>query len=157
MVVALRREIAIILHIMGSSLLIRKMLFLFLSSELSSWVRPFTQEENTNSSSYRLNIFGFPGSPNATQNLGLLDQRLAVEWVRDNIAGFGGDPTRITLFGQSAGGASVDYYSYAWTSDPIVAGFIPESGTAFGLGGQVTAEQSAALQPACFCLLPRQA
>jgi cholinesterase len=121
------------------------MLFLFLSSELSSWVRPFTQEENTNSSSYRLNIFGFPGSPNATQNLGLLDQRLAVEWVRDNIAGFGGDPTRITLFGQSAGGASVDYYSYAWTSDPIVAGFIPESGTAFGLGGQVTAEQSAAL------------
>lgn len=96
------------------------------------------------SNSYRLNIFGFPGSPNATNNLGLLDQRLAVEWVRDNIANFGGDPTRITLFGQSAGGASVDYYSYAWTADPIVAGFIPESGTALGLG-QSTPEQSAAL------------
>jgi carboxylesterase type B len=41
--------------------------------------------------SYRVNIFGFPGAPGlADQNLGLLDQRLAVEWVRDNIAAFGG-------------------------------------------------------------------
>ena len=97
---------------------------------------------NADEDSYRLNIFGFPGSPNTTQNLGLLDQRLAVEWVRDNVAAFGGDPSRITLFGQSAGGASVDYYSYAWTNDPIVAGFIPESGTVIGLG-QATPEQSA--------------
>jgi carboxylesterase type B len=35
---------------------------------------------------YRLNVFGFPSSPNGTYNLGLLDQRLAVEWVLDNIA-----------------------------------------------------------------------
>ncbi|KAE9370113.1 alpha/beta-hydrolase, partial [Stipitochalara longipes BDJ] len=83
---------------------------------------------------YRLSVLGFPGNPNGTQNLGLLDQRLAVEWVRDNIENFGGDPTRITLFGQSAGGASVDAYSYAWASDPIAAGFIPESGTMFSWG-----------------------
>ena len=79
---------------------------------------------------YRVNIFGFPGVPSLPQNPGLLDQRLAVEWVRDNIAGFGGDPTKITLFGQSAGGASVDYWSYAWRGDPLVHGLISQSGTA---------------------------
>ncbi|KAK8062488.1 hypothetical protein PG997_014585 [Apiospora hydei] len=78
---------------------------------------------------YRLGIFGFSGAPGLMQNVALLDQRSAVEWVRDNIEGFGGDPSRITIFGQSAGGASVDYYSFAWTKDPIVAGLIPQSGT----------------------------
>lgn len=79
--------------------------------------------------SYRVNIFGFPGAPSGYSNVGLLDQRLAVEWVRDNIAAFGGDPHRITLFGQSAGAASIDFYSYAWPSGPIVNGMILESGT----------------------------
>jgi carboxylesterase type B len=54
--------------------------------------------------------------------------------VRDNIAQFGGDSNRITLFGQSAGGGSVDLYSYAWTDDPIAHAFIPMSGTATGFG-----------------------
>ncbi|KAF7336132.1 Glycoside hydrolase, superfamily [Mycena venus] len=81
--------------------------------------------------SYRTNIFGFPGAPNATQNLGLLDQRFALEWIRTNVAAFAGDPTRITIFGQSAGSVSVDYHSFAFTHDPIAAGFISHSGTAF--------------------------
>ncbi|KAJ7920629.1 cholinesterase precursor [Mycena leptocephala] len=80
---------------------------------------------------YRTNIFGFPGAPGATQNLGLFDQRLALEWVRTNIAAFTGDPTRITIFGQSAGGVSVDYHSFAFLHDPIAAGLISHSGTAF--------------------------
>ncbi|CAD6439808.1 c676aaa1-4651-4aa4-8ceb-bae45132be8a [Sclerotinia trifoliorum] len=83
---------------------------------------------------YRVNIFGFPGDPDSPANLGLLDQRLAVEWVRDNIENFGGDTSRIIIFGQSAGSASVDLYNYAWVKDPIVAGFIPESGTALSWG-----------------------
>ncbi|KAH6842381.1 Alpha/Beta hydrolase protein [Chaetomium sp. MPI-CAGE-AT-0009] len=82
---------------------------------------------------YRLTFFGFPGNPHGHQNPGLLDQRMAVEWVRDNIASFGGDPKRITLFGESAGGASVDHYSFAWPHDPIVSGLIPMSGTVSGI------------------------
>uniref|UniRef100_A0A093UYT6 Carboxylic ester hydrolase n=2 Tax=Talaromyces marneffei TaxID=37727 RepID=A0A093UYT6_TALMA len=95
------------------------------------------------SANYRLNIFGFPGDPNIQNNLGLLDQRLAIEWVHDNIASFGGDPDRITIFGQSAGGESVDFYAYAWTSDPIVAGFISESGTVYTPGAQTDQATSA--------------
>lgn len=86
---------------------------------------------------YRLNIFGFPGEPTAADpNLGLLDQRMAVEWVRDNIASFGGDPSRIALVGQSAGAASVDMHSYAWAGDPIAAGYVLQSGTAWSFGVQ---------------------
>jgi cholinesterase len=55
---------------------------------------------------------------------------MAVEWVRDNIHAFGGDTSRLTLFGQSAGSASVDHYAYSYASDPIVSGFIMESGAA---------------------------
>ncbi|TID21650.1 acetylcholinesterase precursor [Venturia nashicola] len=80
---------------------------------------------------YRLNILGFPNAPGLSDlNLGLLDIRLAVEWVRDNIAKFGGDPKRITIFGESAGGGAVDMYAYAWTSDPIISGIIAQSGAA---------------------------
>lgn len=79
---------------------------------------------------YRLNVFGFPNSPAvSTENLGILDQRLALEWVRDNIKSFGGNPSKITLFGQSAGGVSAEVHSYAWAHDPIVKGYIPQSGS----------------------------
>lgn len=77
---------------------------------------------------YRLNIFGFPGAPNNVDNLGFRDQRLAVEWLRDNIVGFGGDPAKITIFGQSSGGVAVDYWSYAYVDDPIVSVLISHSG-----------------------------
>ncbi|KAK1674039.1 carboxylesterase [Colletotrichum godetiae] len=80
---------------------------------------------------YRINVFGFPGAPGQPQNLGLMDQRTAVEWVRDNIAGFGGDPAKITIAGQSSGGVAVDYWSYAYIKDPIINGLIAPSGNAF--------------------------
>ncbi|KAL4911980.1 Alpha/Beta hydrolase protein [Aspergillus aurantiobrunneus] len=72
---------------------------------------------------YRLNVFGFPsaaGLDGQQLNPGYMDQRLAIEWTRDNIEAFGGDPTRMLLFGESAGGGSVDSYSYAYAEDPIV-------------------------------------
>ncbi|KAF4333754.1 chlorogenic acid esterase precursor [Fusarium beomiforme] len=83
---------------------------------------------------YRLGVFGFPNAAGLDlreQNLGLLDQRLAVEWVRDNISRFGGDPKRITLWGQSVGGASVGYYQYAYPEDPIAHAYIQDSGGVF--------------------------
>jgi para-nitrobenzyl esterase len=54
---------------------------------------------------YRLGALGFlhPPSRDAAANCGLLDQVAALEWLRENVAGFGGDPRRVTLFGQSAG------------------------------------------------------
>ncbi|RCI12344.1 hypothetical protein L249_1107 [Ophiocordyceps polyrhachis-furcata BCC 54312] len=60
---------------------------------------------------YRLGFFGFAQSDalknEGSENAGLKDQRLAIEWVRDNIEHFGGDPKRITIFGQSSGGLAV--------------------------------------------------
>ncbi|TVY88200.1 Acetylcholinesterase [Lachnellula willkommii] len=81
-------------------------------------------------------IFGFPNArglanQNQTQNLGILDQRVALEWVRDNIAAFGGDPNRITHWGQSAGSISADYHAYAYYQDPIAQAYYLQSGTVF--------------------------
>lgn len=60
---------------------------------------------------YRLSLWGFlsTGNENAPGNAGLWDQHLGIKWVHDNIAAFGGDNQRITVFGESAGSASVMY------------------------------------------------
>lgn len=56
---------------------------------------------------YRLNAEGFLDTGDENTNLGLRDQIAALEWVRDNIARFGGDPNKVTIAGESAGGMSV--------------------------------------------------
>lgn len=99
----------------------------------TSWVER-SKSHIVVSINYRLNIFGFPsarGLKDREQNLGILDQRAALEWVRDNIAAFGGDPERIMHWGRSAGGIAADMHTYAYHDDPIAESYYLESGTVF--------------------------
>ena len=72
---------------------------------------------------YRLGPFGFLslGIDEAPGNQGLLDQRLAMLWVRDNIASFMGDPDQVTIAGESAGSFSVFYHMMSPGSQAALA------------------------------------
>jgi acetylcholinesterase len=95
-----------------------------------SWIER-TQEHIVVAVNFRSNIFGFPNADGLDeQNLGLLDQRMGLEWVRNNIASFGGDPSKIVAWGQSGGAIAVDFLNFAYPSDPIVSGMILDSSTA---------------------------
>lgn len=83
--------------------------------------------------SYRLGLFGYPHSDainNTSSNLGQLDQRHAIEWVRDHIRSFGGNPQHIIAGGHSAGSASLSHYLFAYSDDPIIKGTFMMSGPA---------------------------
>ncbi len=85
---------------------------------------------------YRLGVFGFFSHPDLTAespfhasgNQGLLDQVAALHWVRRNIAAFGGDPARVTIFGESAGSASVRALMTSPLTDGLFQAAIGESG-----------------------------
>ncbi len=86
---------------------------------------------------YRVGPFGFlaldelkaEDAHNSTGNVGLLDQRAALQWTQDNIAYFGGDPKKVTIFGESAGGFSVCWHLASPGSAGLFSGAIMESGS----------------------------
>ncbi|CAG9838800.1 unnamed protein product [Diabrotica balteata] len=84
---------------------------------------------------YRLGIFGFisTGDLSCPGNLGLKDQTLALQWVQRNIAHFGGDPKRVTIWGQSAGAASVALHLTSSRSKGLFSGAIMSSGVSLCL------------------------
>lgn len=81
---------------------------------------------------YRLGALGFlnSGTSDAPGNAGLKDQVLALKWVRDNIANFGGDPNEVTIGGQSAGSASVHLLLLSPLAQGLFKRAIAQSGVA---------------------------
>jgi carboxylesterase type B len=76
---------------------------------------------------YRLGAFGWLVTDTLRGNFGLMDQRLAMTWVQRNIGVFGGDKNQVTLFGESAGGASVGIHMVSPPSKGLFKRAIMES------------------------------
>ena len=93
---------------------------------------------------YRFGPLGFLylGDSDAPGNAGLVDQQLSLQWIQNNIAQFGGDAKRVTLFGESAGAASVSYHLLSPISQPLFNNAIMQSGSAFTSWGFHTQEKA---------------
>jgi len=93
----------------------------------------------TASIAYRVGPFGFLAHPelsaesggHGSGNYGLLDQIAGLEWIKRNIAAFGGDPNKVTIFGESAGGISVSILAASPLAKGLFRGAISESGGSF--------------------------
>jgi juvenile-hormone esterase len=81
---------------------------------------------------YRLGVFGFlsTGDASIRGNMGLKDQVLSLKWIKENIEAFGGNPDQITIFGESAGGASVHYLLLSPQTPGLFQRAISQSGVA---------------------------
>ncbi|KAH8886582.1 alpha/beta-hydrolase [Thozetella sp. PMI_491] len=96
---------------------------------------------------YRVGGFGWLWSNElkmiGASNLGFRDQRLALHWIQENIAAFGGDPTKVVIQGESAGGVSVGHHlvAYGGRNDNLFRGAIAQSGTPATYKSYDTADQ----------------
>ena len=89
---------------------------------------------------YRVGKLGYFAHPalsaenpeHVSGNYGILDQIAALKWVQDNIAAFGGDPAKVTIFGESAGGISVSMLCASPLAKGLFRGAISQSGSSFG-------------------------
>lgn len=102
---------------------------------------------------YRLNAFGFLslGTEDIPGNAGLKDQTLALKWVQQNIHQFGGDPKNVTIFGESAGGASVQYHMLSSMSTGLFVKAIMQSGNSLMEWARQKNPKSVALELAKIC------
>ncbi|KAF7281454.1 hypothetical protein GWI33_004745 [Rhynchophorus ferrugineus] len=107
--------------------------FVFGSSEYKIYPPDYLIEKDVIfvSFNYRLGVFGFLSTEDlaAPGNWGIKDQILALKWVKNNIAHFGGDPNKVTIFGESAGAASVSYIVNNPSTKDLYGGAIMQSGT----------------------------
>ncbi|XP_060095207.1 acetylcholinesterase-like [Heteronotia binoei] len=95
------------------------------------------------SMNYRLSALGFLSlPPDAPGNIGLWDQYLALSWLKENLAAFGGDPTQITLGGQSAGAASVGFHLLSPVSHGSFAQATLQSGASISPWAWVSPEEA---------------
>ena len=99
---------------------------------------------------YRLGVFGFLSAPGVEINNGLWDQRLAFQWINENIDAFGGDPNRITLFGESAGGMSISYHIMNGLSDGLFQRAIIQSSPTYVINERITEGVSSPHKLTCF-------
>lgn len=90
---------------------------------------------------YRVSAEGFLYLGEGTANLGLLDQVAAVAWVQENIAAFGGDPSNVTIFGESAGGISVGTLLAMPSAEGLFRRAIAQSGAAHPVISAATARR----------------
>ncbi|KAH9937174.1 Alpha/Beta hydrolase protein [Fomitopsis serialis] len=95
---------------------------------------------------YRLSAWGFLASGQlageGTTNMALRDQRLALHWIQENIGAFGGDPSKVTIWGESAGAKSVGFHLIAFNGrdDKLFRGAIMESGNSVQPQAMFTAD-----------------